>query len=322
MSEKDSLDDFFATSNPSKLLDRFLGKETLEVEPDLIEEDQRGFKHGMVLNQVDEAERLTRTVFIGNLPASIKSQEIKKLFTPTSIVESIRIRNIPIDTKSKLSRKVAVRRHEINQAGTCSAYVVLKSNDNIDEYINKINGSTHFDHVLRADHAKAAGEKSKIDKDTNKRTVFIGHVPFDATEEEVIEIFKSCGDIHHVRIPHDERGRSRGVAYVTFQEEDSVPLALKFNQAKFKNETIIVQRSNPEKAKKMKEKTQRNEKKKEKKENTKIQSKKEKPNKKQKKSSFEGKRAKAREDDGNQAIKTYLKMRAHIRKKKLEKKNK
>jgi RNA recognition motif-containing protein len=180
--------------------------------------------------------------------------------------------------------------------------------------------------VIRADEASAPGQKNKVDRGTSSRSVFVGQVPFDATEEEIHEIFSSCGEINHVRIPRNEKGQSRGIAYVTFEKDDAVEYALKFNKASFKKQTIIVQRSNPAKGERIKKKHEAESKKK----TGKTPSPKEKGKPGKKKNlrpilkeqpaktevpSFEGKRAKAHDDDKNQSIKTYLKMRAHVKRK-------
>jgi RNA recognition motif-containing protein len=109
-----------------------------------------------------------------------------------------------------------------------------------------------MDRILRVDQATEPGQKNRTDKRTNKLSVFVGHIPFDSTEEEVRGIFEVCGPIHHVRIPRNEKGQGRGIAYVTFQEEEAVPLALRFDKAAFRNQTIAVQRSDPIKAERTK----------------------------------------------------------------------
>ena len=331
MSEKSAIDELFGSAEPSKFLDRYLAKEIVEFPhvqskgSDEIEDIKSDHKQ----SKIEEEERIKRTLFLGNLPASVTSHQITSLVGKKN-VENVRIRSIALsNTKKELSRQVAVRRHLVDGNGTCCAYVVMKSPEDVEEAIKKFNSYNFMDHVIRADHATLKGEKNVIDKDTNKRSVFIGHVPFDATEEEIRDIFKECGEIHHVRIPRDERGKSRGVAYVTFVNEDDVALALQFNGADFRKEKITVERSNPARAEKLKRKKEEKE---NKKKGAKL-AKKDKPKgkfgnrKKQYKpkkdtsaktdkgDGFEGRRSKPKLSDKNQAIRTYIKMRAHINKK-------
>ena len=265
-----------------------------------------------------------------------------------NLVENVRLRSIAV-SDTKLKKQVAVRRHMIDEDGTCSAYVVMKNVSDVEETINKLNGQEFMNHFIRADHAQMKGQKKKIDPDVNRRTVFIGHVPYDATEEEIRDIFKNCGEIHHVRIPRDENGKSRGVCYVTFVNEDDVALALQFNGSDFRKEKLTVQRSNPGKAEKIKKKKEQIEKmKKERK-----LAKKDKPtgkfgnrkkryqaspstrsksnakskprsnsaenSNKKTETSFEGRHAKVSKlDKKNLNIKKYIKMRAHVNKKRRE----
>lgn len=341
MSEQKStptIDDLFGVAEPSKFLDVFRSNLSTEFEPD-IEPSASDSKRKRKQPKVDEEERNQRTLFLGNLPATVRPDHLKSLIGK-DLVETIRLRNITL-ADTKLKKQVAVRRKLIKEEGTCSAYVVMKKPSQVDDAIAKFNGFEYMEHVLRADHATMKGEKGKIDKDVNKRTVFIGHIPFDTTEDEIRDIFKECGEIHHVRMLHDERGRSRGVCYVTFENEDDVNFALQFNGSDFKKEKLTVERSNPYKAERIKKKKELEE---EKTKSRKL-SKKDKPTgkfgnrKKQyqakpkprsksagkeeggKKSdtSFEGRHAKTSKlDKQNLAIKKYIKMRSHVNKKKRE----
>jgi RNA recognition motif-containing protein len=192
----------------------------------------------------------------------------------------------------------------------------------VTEAIDKLNGTTFMDRILRLDQATEAGQHNCLSADINKRSVFIGQLPFSATEEEIAEIFKDCGKIHHVRIPRDPEGKSRGIAYITFDTQEAVDLALKFNKAQFGKQTITVQSSNPGKAEKMKKKEIEGKKPgrkfsaKAKGDEQKLGPKKRKNEKDDGRGqNWEGKRARGHEHDKNQSKKTFLKMKAHVRKK-------
>jgi RNA recognition motif-containing protein len=179
--------------------------------------------------------------------------------------------------------------------------------------------------VLRLDQATEAGGRNRVDKQTTRHSVFIGHVPFDSTEEEIREIFEeACGAIHHVRIPRNDKGQGRGIAYVTFEEDESIDFALKFNGAKFRKQTITVERSNPAKGEKIKMKHTEagrparplGKRAKVGFEGTRAKGRPVTEKKFAKEAlAFEGKRASAHDDNKNQSIKTYLKMRGHVKKK-------
>jgi nucleolar protein 12 len=312
MGENLEIESFFQAPQRSKFADRFLaatGPEVPQMAPPMEAQPRPD-------DEISDVERIRRTLFIGNLPASCTTREIKKLLPSKDSVINVRLRNISLAT-SDLSRKVAVRRGKIDKTGTCSAYVFMKAPSDVTEAVDKLNGTRYMDHILRVDQATEPGKRNRLDKETNRRSIFVGSVPFEAKEEELAEVFQPCGKIHHVRIPRDAEGKGRGIAYVTFVDEESVELALRFNKAKFKKQVLKVERSNPAKGEKTKKKHEM-----ERLEN-KFKGKKPekmKPETKgikfgQRSPGFEGKRAKSHDDDKNQSIKTYLKMKAHIRKK-------
>jgi nucleolin len=59
------------------------------------------------------------------------------------------------------------------------------------------------------------------------KSVFVGNLPFSATEEDLKSLFADCGDIEGARIATDrETGRARGFGYVDFADESAVDKAM------------------------------------------------------------------------------------------------
>ena len=72
--------------------------------------------------------------------------------------------------------------------------------------------------------------------------IFVGNIPYDATEQELKEFFQKAGNITQVVIPKDrETGKPRGFAFVEFetaaQMQESV---FKLNNALLRDRKIIV----------------------------------------------------------------------------------
>jgi RNA recognition motif-containing protein len=243
----------FNVPQPSKLANRFLGKDPI------VPPQQQRQTEPTPTPAVDPSDPdiLRRTVFIGNLPTKCKAVDLKKLFPEKDAIVSVRFRTIQLSADNRLARKVAIRRHAIDEDGSCNTYVVLRTPANVTAAIDKLNGITFMDRVLRVDQATEPGTKNRTDKRTNRLSVFVGHVPSDATEEEIRGIFQVCGPIHHVRLPKNEKGQNRGIAYVTFEDEDAVSLALRFDKAVLRTQTLTVQRSDPIKAQRTKTKQDR-----------------------------------------------------------------
>lgn len=51
-------------------------------------------------------------------------------------------------------------------------------------------------------------------------TIYVGNLPFDATEDQVRELFQPHGDVQSVKLVNDrETGRSRGFCFVDMPAE-------------------------------------------------------------------------------------------------------
>ena len=58
--------------------------------------------------------------------------------------------------------------------------------------------------------------------------LFVGNLPFSATEADIREFFGTCGEIADLQIPLDrETGRARGFAFVTLADRDAGETAIR-----------------------------------------------------------------------------------------------
>jgi RNA recognition motif-containing protein len=72
--------------------------------------------------------------------------------------------------------------------------------------------------------------------------LFVGNLPYDATEAELRELFAPVGPLSYVTFPIDrESGRPRGFAFVDFTDRAQADEAIrKFNSTSFKGRTIAI----------------------------------------------------------------------------------
>ena len=73
--------------------------------------------------------------------------------------------------------------------------------------------------------------------------LFVGNLPYDATEEEIRQHFSSVGNLSYVSIPLDreEPGRKRGFAFVEFADAQQAQEAIRqFNNQPFKGRPLAV----------------------------------------------------------------------------------
>lgn len=72
--------------------------------------------------------------------------------------------------------------------------------------------------------------------------LFVGNLPYDATEEEIRQHFSTVGNLSYVSIPLDrETGKKRGFAFVEFADAQQAQAAiLQFNNQPFKGRPLAV----------------------------------------------------------------------------------
>ncbi|XP_015579946.2 RNA-binding protein 34 [Ricinus communis] len=182
----------------------------------------------------DDESKLLRTVFVGNLPLKMKKKTLVKEFSQFGEIDSVRIRSVPI-VDTKIPRKGAVILKKINDsADSVHAYIVFKTEQSAEASLANNMAVVGGNHI-RVDRAcpprkKLKGEATPLYD--NKRTLFVGNLPFDVKDEEIYQLFSGIKDlessIEAVRVIRDSYvGLGRGIAYVLFKTREAVNLALK-----------------------------------------------------------------------------------------------
>ncbi|XP_064269880.1 RNA-binding protein 34 isoform X2 [Passer domesticus] len=178
-----------------------------------------------------------RTVFVGNLPVSCTIQVLTSLFKKYGQIQSIRFRSL-IPAEDTVSKKVAAIKHKVHpNAKSVNAYVVFKEECDAQKALKENGTEIASGFHIRVDTA------SKTNSHDNKRSVFLGNLPYDIRDDAVREHFQDCGDVLGVRVVRDRTtGLGKGFGYVLFQNTDAVHLALKLNNSVLMGRKIRVQR--------------------------------------------------------------------------------
>ncbi|XP_006895455.1 PREDICTED: RNA-binding protein 34 [Elephantulus edwardii] len=189
--------------------------------------------------QLSQEERLKneRTVFVGNLPVTFNKKKLKSFFKEYGQIESVRFRSL-IPAEGTLSKKLAAIKRKIHpDQKNINAYVVFKDESAARKAL-KGNGTQIADGFrIRVD---LASETSSRDK----RSVFVGNLPYKIDESTVEEHFLDCGGIVAVRIIRDQvTGMGKGFGYVLFENTDAVHLALKLNNSELMGRKLRVMHS-------------------------------------------------------------------------------
>ncbi|OPJ72720.1 RNA-binding protein 34 [Patagioenas fasciata monilis] len=178
-----------------------------------------------------------RTVFVGNLPVNCTAQELKSLFKEYGQIKSIRFRSL-VPAEETLSKKLAAIKHKVHpNVKFVNAYVVFKEECDAIKALNE-NGTE----IARGFHIRV-DIASKNSSHDNKRSVFLGNLSYDISNDAVREHFAVCGDVVAVRIVRDRKtGLGKGFGYVLFENTDAVHLALKLNDSVLMGRKIRVKR--------------------------------------------------------------------------------
>lgn len=189
----------------------------------------------------EESAKNEKTVFVGNVSSRVVSdrqiaKQFKQLFAKVGPVASVRFRSIAFS--EQLPRRAAYIKQKVHEKrDSVNAYVVFKSAESSVEAC-KLNGEEFDDHHLRVDHVANPAEQNR------KRSVFVGNLDFEATEESLYRHFMGCGPIEYVRIVRDNKTNfGKGFAYVQFKDTAAMPAALLLNDQDFNGRKLRVTHS-------------------------------------------------------------------------------
>ncbi|NXV72333.1 RBM34 protein, partial [Atlantisia rogersi] len=192
---------------------------------------------GQKKGKLDDETVNRRTVFVGNLPVSCTTQMLKSLFKEYGQIKSIRLRSL-IPAEDTPSKKLAAIKHKVHpNAKFINAYIVFKEECDAVKALNKNGTEITSGFHIRVDIA------SRASLHDNKRSIFLGNLSYDISDDAVREHFSICGGVVAVRIVRDRQtGLGKGFGYVLFENTDAVFLAMKLNNSVLMGRKIRVKR--------------------------------------------------------------------------------
>ncbi|KAA8898429.1 hypothetical protein TRICI_006558 [Trichomonascus ciferrii] len=186
-------------------------------------EDRKKPEPSIIPNE-NEVEKSQRTVFVGNLSNAVITKKadyksLKRLFSQYGKVKSIRFRSVAFS--EMLPRKAAFVKHQFHEnRDTVNAYIVFEDKTAAIKAV-ELNATVFKDHHLRVD---SVAHPAKHD---HKRSIFVGNLDFEATEEPLWKHFGDCGEIEYVRLIRDSKTNvGKGFGYVQFKDSMSISKAL------------------------------------------------------------------------------------------------
>ncbi|XP_076001610.1 RNA-binding protein 34 [Genypterus blacodes] len=186
----------------------------------------------------DDASKMKRTVFVGNLPTSCTKKTLQSLFKDDGTIESIRFRSVVREDPSMSRKLAAIKRQVHPKKQNINAYIVFKDEEAVSKALER-NGTE----IENAFHIRVDGV-SRSSAHDHKRSVFVGNLSFEISERALRQHFDECGEVEAVRLVRDKNsGMGKGFGYVLFESADSVQLALELDGSKLEGRSVRVKRS-------------------------------------------------------------------------------
>ncbi|KAM4749787.1 RNA-binding protein 34 [Anableps anableps] len=186
----------------------------------------------------EEALKMKRTVFVGNLPISCTLKTLRGLFRDKGPIESVRFRSVVREDPSMSRKEATIKRKVHPKKQSINAYVVFKNEEGVAKALERNGMEIEKGFLIRVDRVT---DKSAHD---HKRSIFVGNLAFDIKELEFRRHFEECGKVEAVRLVRDPNsGLGKGFGYVLFESADSVEVALALDGSKLESRSIRVRRS-------------------------------------------------------------------------------
>ena len=73
------------------------------------------------------------------------------------------------------------------------------------------------------------------------KTIYIGNLPFNVSEEQVRDLFSREGTVHSVKLIHNrEMGKPCGFGFVKMEHNEAISAIRAFNGTQFGGRTLLV----------------------------------------------------------------------------------
>lgn len=107
---------------------------------------------------------------------------------------------------------------------------------------------------VSASKIKRSIKEKKKDASVQRRTLFINNLSFTATEDDLKKHFEQYGKIESINVVRNSHGKSRGFAYIEFENEEDRQKAVVENNQFFMNRKLEVKLSIPQEERKVEKK--------------------------------------------------------------------
>ncbi|KPI43026.1 putative RNA-binding protein [Cyphellophora attinorum] len=165
------------------------------------------------------------TLYVTNYPPAADESYIRDLFTPYGEIISVRFPSL----KANKHRRFC--------------YVEFKTSSQAHAAL-ELNGQTRDELELTVAISNPAIKKERENAHSSAggRAIFIGQLPFKASEAEIEEVFSQYGEIEKTRMPRDPqvKSKNKGICFITYVDLTSAAAALAMNGQDFQGRKLKV----------------------------------------------------------------------------------
>ncbi|KAH9925424.1 RNA-binding protein Prp24 [Epithele typhae] len=263
--------------------------------------EDEGVPEGSKKARVEEPAKLKRdrensTVFVADLPAGVKDDDLATLFRDCGSIREVKITQLPnslvatvefMDRESvpaaltKDKKRVRGREIAVHLAWRSTLYITNFPDGADDTFIRtlfgkygeifdvrwpskkfkntrrfcylqfttplsaesalELNGTDMDDgHKMSVYVSNPERKKERTDSDANDREIYVAGLSKLATKEDLKNVFKTYSTVKDVRMILDDKGKSKGFAFVEFTSEDDARSALAANNHELKKRRMAV----------------------------------------------------------------------------------
>merc|ERR1719222_1085578 len=185
------------------------------------------------------------TVFVGGIPWSVTEEGFKKDFLECGEIERLNM----------------LKNEEGKPKGI--AFITFKTKAGVEAAL-KYDGDDYGGRTLKVNLAGQGGKgkdgKSKgkgkdgqdgkgKGKGNAENEIFVGGLAFECTEDALKEHISEFGEIASLRMPLNDEGQARGIAFICFKKAEEVEKALKLDGEEFMGRTLKVNKAGEGKGK-------------------------------------------------------------------------
>ena len=186
--------------------------------------------------KIDKIKKKTNGIFISGIPYLTTEGELIDLFSKYGTITEIKLPKYQDSGKNRgychiyyESKKSALKALELNNYTIGKRYLIVE--------MAKMNKEELNDEIKTKKQNKINQSKVSI----NCTTAFVKNLPYDISEKEVGDKFRSCGKIKSLRFVYNSKNKKfKGFCFIEFNEHKSLLKALELNGKEFKGRILKV----------------------------------------------------------------------------------